>query len=114
MRIVYGILFLASALLVTGCATSRVQTQNVEAARSLALLFKICDNSDAWESYPATLQDLSKVLRTLHFEDTIPQCRCADGAMRDFIYIAGLHGTEGGGAAFLFSPPEMGGDVVVV
>jgi uncharacterized protein YceK len=108
------ILFFAIALFFSGCATTRIQTQNMEAARSLALLFKICDTSDSWDSYPATLQDLSKALRTLHIEDTIPQCRCADGVMRDFIYIAGLSGTEGRDTAFLFSPPEMGGDMVIV
>lgn len=108
------ILLLASAFFFSGCATSRVQTRNTEAAHRLALLFKVCDSSDSWDRYPATLKDLSKALSALHIEDAIPQCRCADGVMRDFIYIAGLSGTEGRDTAFLFSPPEMGDDVVIV
>ena len=110
----HGILFLASALFFSGCATSRVQTQNIESAHRLALLFKICDNSDSWEYYPTTLQDLSKALRALHIEDAIPQCRCADGRLRDFIYVPRFSSSDGRDWPFLFSPPEMGGNVVIV
>jgi hypothetical protein len=110
----HWILLLASALFFSGCATSRVQRQNTEAAHRLALLFKVCDNSDSWDRYPATLKDLSKALSALHIEDTIPQCRCADGSLRDFIYVPRFDSSDGRDWAFLFSPPEMGGDVVIV
>src|SRR5688572_8829527 len=58
----YRIILVASAYILSGCATTNVLTQNKKAAHNLALLFKVYDNSGTGDRYPATLRDLTTQL----------------------------------------------------
>lgn len=110
----HTILLVAGALVFSGCATSRICTRNEKAAQRLSFLFIVWDNFvDSGWYYPTTLEDLSKELHAFGVQERLPQCECADGQFRDFVYVPGFTGTDVE-CAFLFSPPQMAGDKVVV
>lgn len=44
----------------------------------------------------------------------LPQCKCRDRKMQDFVYVPGFSGTDGPEWAFLFSPPEMDPELTIV
>lgn len=59
--------------------------------------------------FPTTLNDLVSA----GLLKSIPQCKCADGKMRDFIYISGFN-LDMPNYVILASPPEMDSKVTIV
>jgi hypothetical protein len=116
----YAIKLLSSAVLasvlLSSCATDSLVDQNTKCGHELALMFKLYDYTYSPSAYPKTLGELRQGLDKFpgKGEVSLPKCKCADGKLRDFIYISGFHGGDGPQWAFLFSPSEMGSKVCVV
>jgi hypothetical protein len=102
--------FLVFTLLTPGCASRGLIAQNEATGRQLAVLFKTIENTSSEPDFPRNLSELSEELRALGSSQSIPQCKCADGALRDFVYIAGYTVMDDERSIFLHSPPEMGLD----
>ena len=107
------ILWILTCLL-TGCAADRLMSHNMAAGHDLALLFKMNDNSDSDPKYPKNLVSLQSNLKSAGVETPLPRCKAPDGNLMDFIYIPGLHGSDGRDWAFLFSPLEVNSNKVLV
>jgi len=96
-----------SCVIVTGC--DRRLQWNINAAHELVVDLAIYCNQDYTNGYPWALSNLVSV----GLCKSLPQCECADGTNRDFIYVPGFHETPYG-YVFLASPPEMDKDVTIV
>src|SRR5258708_2921425 len=91
VRIELWVIFVIGlTVLAMGCTTTHVLHQNKQAAYRLGLLFRANENNDAGWYYPPTLQDLTKELKAAGIEAALPQCKCADGTLRDLDYISGF------------------------
>jgi hypothetical protein len=101
---------LVFTLLTSGCASRGLIAQNEAAGHQLAVLFKTIENTSSEPDFPRSLSELSQELRALGSTQSIPQCECADWALRDFIYIPGYTAMDDERSIFLHSPPEMGVD----
>lgn len=111
MRILNRHCLCAMAMLMCVALTSceRRQQRNIKVADEISGAIYYYCKQDYTNGFPATLNDLVSV----GIYKSLPQCECADGTNRDFIYIPGFHGTPYG-YVFLFSPPEMSKDVTIV
>jgi len=109
IRFVSAVVFLA---LLAGCATTNLY-QNKKAAKRLAFMFRINDAISSDPQFPETLKELRPRLEDVG-QDVFSQCKCADGKMREFIYVRGFFSSNDGDLAFLFSPAEMDAKKVIV
>ncbi|MDR3564119.1 MAG: hypothetical protein P4N59_22140 [Negativicutes bacterium] len=98
-----------ACVVLTGCGWRH--RRNIKAEHEIAeYIYLYCNQDyDSTNGFPAALSDLVSV----GIYTNLPQCECADGTNRDFIYIPGFHGTPYGNV-FLASPPEMDKDVTIV
>jgi hypothetical protein len=96
-------------VLLIGCARQNLIKQNAATARELVGVIRVYDSMDITGKLPKTLNGLVSA----HLIKEVPQCKCADGKLRDFIYISG-YDTTIDSYVILASPPEMDSEVTIV
>lgn len=100
-------IFLGFSLL--GCARQKLIKENTAIAIELDGAIGVYESMQYKGGLPKTLYDLVSV----GLLKKIPQCKCADGKLRDFVYISGYDQTISP-YVILASPPEMDPKVMIV
>ena len=106
----FGLIACLCGITLIGCARQQLLKQNVDnGLQIVASVYVYCDQDFSRTGLPTRLNELVSV----GILKEIPKCKCADGKMRDFIYISGFHEKESD-YVFLASPPEMDPKVSIV